>query len=203
MHTSPAQAWRRFQIRRSAAEMLIIGEKGRSNDIIYRRSYNCGDDRQTGWLGGPDLEVTHTANLYPSNEEGTRYTNVGSGSGDYREGKGPRWSLKSRTNLSPLKLSLSVQVHAAGCWQKPKTGFHKNHGLSPPFLFIYPLSLHPLFSSLSRERDTIVLFLSFSLSLSFVFFFVSFLYRVSRVYVRVHACVIQPAAPRHFDEHSN
>lgn len=74
MHTPPARVWRRFQIRRSAAEMLIIGEKGRRNDIIYRRSYNCGDDQRTGWLGGPDLELTHTAklaNLYPSNEEGT------------------------------------------------------------------------------------------------------------------------------------
>lgn len=62
----------------------------------------------------------------------------------------------------------------------------------PPSLFIYPLSLHPLFSSLSREMDTIVPSLLPPPLPRPSFSSVSFLFRVSRVYVRVHVCVIRP-----------
>lgn len=126
----------------------------------------------------------------------TRYTNVGPGSGDHREGKGPRWSLKSRTNLSPSKLSLSVQVHAAGCWQKPKTGFHKTHDPPPPIPFLsIPYLFAPFFPlPFQGERDTRLFSSSRSLSLSFFRLFLRLFFTLT-VSVRARSRMRHPTRP--------
>lgn len=170
MHTSPAQAWRRFQIRRSAAEMLIIGEKGRSNDIIYRRSYNCGDDRQTGWLGGPDLEVTHTCTPPMKRVPGIQTSAQAQGTIAKEKARGGRWkagqTFPPRNSLCPYRCTRQV----AG--RNPKQVFTKTMAcpllsfLSIPYLFTPFFPLFPergtrLFSS---SRSLFLFLSSFSSS---------------------------------------
>ena len=129
----------------------------------------------------------------------------------YREGKGPRWSLKSRTRLSletPPLCSYRCTRQVAG--RNPEQVFTKPAVAFLPFLSIpYISSLlpppppHCLF--LSAERDTI-LKLPFSLFVySFVrgLLYLSFCF-VSPVRTRVYASSSGgPHPSRHFDEHSN
>lgn len=173
--------------------MLITGEKGRSNDIIYRRSYNCGDDQPTGWLGGPDSEVTHTwPNCTPSVERVHPVYKRRPGLGGPSRRKRPEVVVEKPDKPLPLE-TLFVRTGARGrLLAETQNRFSQNPWPSPSYpLFIYPLSLRPLFSSSfpGREGHTIVLFLSFSLSLFLSSFSSSPFY--SWVYVRVHACVIQ------------
>lgn len=187
--------------------MLITGEKGRSNDIIYRRSYNCGDDQRTGWLVGPDSEVTHTwPNCTPPVERVHPVYKRRPGLGGPSRRKRPEVVVEKPDK--PLHLeTLFVRTGARGrLLAETQNRFSQNPWPSPSYpLFIYPLSLRPLFSSSfpGREGHTIVLFLSFSLSLFLSSFSSSPFYTHRECTCAFTHASSNETASRHFDEHSN